>query len=161
MEEMDEEDLVPAEALIEEYRKEKAAQQAMLPGEWVEPPNSQYHPCTLPAMTYADAGRRWRCKECGAYWMLYRGQAPISQITRAFSDAMPKPQTFPAIVTREEVAESVNGVNERYAPTDLYAPNSGVRVMPEANVTALHDHSESCAHRLGTGMCSCHVRKTL
>lgn len=123
-------------------------------GGWVSPPSPKHHPCPVPTMTYADAERPWKCGECGATWTLYRHfETNIEQ-----SLAAARILTEVEALNLHPVAEQIE-LRDRYAPTDLTAPNAAPAPLPDSNVTPLSKHSSTCAHRLGTGMCSCEQRK--
>lgn len=133
-------------------------------GGWKTPPNPEYHPCEVPPMTYRDAARVWECPECGADWTLLRNHGPNTSAGRLDLGhvRVPGVRAFGHAVPKEEVTISLVDPNaERYTPTDLRAPGVSVGDLPPSNITPLDIHSQSCAHRNGTGMCSCNARKTI
>ena len=52
---------------------------------WVTPPVPAAHPCEIPDFTRENAGRTWRCGECGEEWVLQRQSLTgLSQAPMAF-----------------------------------------------------------------------------
>lgn len=140
------------------------------PGEWVAPPNPEHHPCVLPDFTFADAGRPWKCKECGAEWRLLRDHSAshLEGAVRALKDQVRPQVTLPSYVGPQDPLLPVQPPlqvvpvpdNDRYR-IDLEAPKAPKPTPADANLTLVSDHALDCAHRVGTGMCSCEQRKNL
>ena len=112
-------------------------------GDWKTPPLPTAHACRLPRFTYQDAGRQWGCEVCGAVWTMVRQAVVVG---------MEDPPDTSWATTTPITQDPPRG----FIPDFDQHP-----AAPGDSITKVLEHSETCAHRLGTGMCTCSVRKTI
>lgn len=108
-------------------------------GDWKTPVRPDVHACRIPRFTWQDAGREWQC-ECGAVWTLIR-QAAVP----------PMPLPAAPVLEVTSTPEPIRGRMPDFGEVMQGKPD-GDEPAPQ--------HSPTCAHTLGTGMCTCDVRKT-
>ena len=143
--------------------------QTRIKGGWLAPPSPEHHPCDVPLMTYADAGRPWECADCGATWTLYRDSNLMPQLTTN-AIALPRERTTVGLVNdwmqptvHGQVGPDIQAQDAETASMVFKDPGfyEPLAEPGDGTLSKLSDHSTTCAFRLGTGMCSCPMRNQL